>query len=180
MPFCLLSTRISAHKFGFEHWRLHSINGHATCTKPMSFADKLIHFLSDENIGDQTKGFAGAEYYAHRWSVLEIGQLKPNRFCRPASYLWTPPMGNAEWRLPDVPFNWLPTIGHFVMQKGVLCDCELLSASASREPVFRRYHLNGRIDQNETWAQGVSACDLSFCSIFLEQKTKFLGFAIDT
>ena len=37
---------------------------------------------------------------------------------------------------------------------------DLLSVSASRRPVFRRYLLNGRIDHYETWAQGISACDV--------------------
>ena len=36
---------------------------------------------------------------------------------------------------------------------------KLLSVLASRGPVFRRYLLNGAIDQNETWTQGVSASD---------------------
>ena len=39
---------------------------------------------------------------------------------------------------------------------------ELLSFSASRRPVFQRYLLSGLIDQDETWAQGVSAPDLIF------------------
>ena len=43
----------------------------------------------------------------------------------------------------------------------------LLSVSASRGPVFRRYPLSGRIGENETWAQGVSACDLIFRYILL-------------
>ena len=36
--------------------------------KPEGFAEKLIHLLYDEDIwiGDQTKGFAGTEYYVHR------------------------------------------------------------------------------------------------------------------
>ena len=42
----------------------------------------------------------------------------------------------------------------------------LLPVSASRGPVFfLRYPLNGRIDQNETQAKGVSACDLIFRDI---------------
>ena len=44
---------------------------------------------------------------------------------------------------------------------------DLLSVSASQGPVFRQYPLNGRIYQNETSAQSVSACDLIFRSIFL-------------
>ena len=44
---------------------------------------------------------------------------------------------------------------------------QLLSVSALREPVFRRYLLNGLIDQDETWAQGVSACGLIFANILL-------------
>ena len=41
----------------------------------------------------------------------------------------------------------------------------LLSVSASRGPVFRRYLLNGLTDQDETLAQEVSACDLFFHNI---------------
>ena len=44
---------------------------------------------------------------------------------------------------------------------------ELLSVSDSRWPTFRRYLLNGRIDQNETKAQGVSVYDLIFRNILL-------------
>ena len=39
---------------------------------------------------------------------------------------------------------------------------ELLSASASWGPVFRRYLLNGLMDQNKTWTQWVSTYDLVF------------------
>ena len=46
-------------------------------------------------------------------------------------------------------------------------DYNLLSVSASRGPVFRRNSLNGQIDQNETWAQGVSAHDLIVRNILL-------------
>ena len=48
------------------------------------------------------------------------------------------------------------------VQKGVL-----LSVPASREPGFRRYPSNGRIDQNETSAQEVLARDLAFRDIIL-------------
>ena len=41
----------------------------------------------------------------------------------------------------------------------------LLSVSDSRGPVFRRHPLNGRIDRDETWAQGVSARCLIFRNI---------------
>ena len=47
----------------------------------------------------------------------------------------------------------------------------LLSVSASRGPVFRRYLrrylINGEIYQDETWAQWISACDLIFDNILL-------------
>ena len=46
----------------------------------------------------------------------------------------------------------------------------LLSVSASRGPVFRRYLLNRGIYQNKTWAQGVSAYDLIFHNILLQQQ----------
>ena len=49
------------------------------------------------------------------------------------------------------------------------------SVSASRGHVFRRYPLNGPIDQNETKAQGDSACDLTFRNILLSRKIKILG-----
>ena len=59
----------------------------STYTKPVGFADQLIDLLYDEDIWRQTKGFAGAEYYAHRRSALQIGQLKSNRFADlPAIY----------------------------------------------------------------------------------------------
>ena len=48
----------------------------------------------------------------------------------------------------------------------------LLSISASPGPVFRRYLLNRPIDNDETWAQGISACDLVFCIVLLWQNTK--------
>ena len=38
----------------------------------------------------------------------------------------------------------------------------LLSVSGSRGPVFRRYLLIGQIDEEETWAQEISVCDLFF------------------
>ena len=38
--------------------------------------------------------------------------------------------------------------------------------------VFRRYLLNGRRDQGETWAQGISVSDLIFHNIHF-QKSKF-------
>ena len=44
---------------------------------------------------------------------------------------------------------------------------ELPLVSASRGPVFGRNLLHGRIDQNEIWAQGVSACDLILRYILL-------------
>ena len=44
----------------------------------------------------------------------------------------------------------------------------LLSASASRGPVFSAISLNGRIYRNQTWAQGASACDLFFRNILLQ------------
>ena len=34
-------------------------------------------------------------------------------------------------------------------------------------PVFRRYLLNGQIDRDETWEQGVSVCDLIFHDMLL-------------
>ena len=43
--------------------------------------DKPIDLLYDEDIWRRTKGFAGVEYYAHRRSVLQIGQLKSNGYC---------------------------------------------------------------------------------------------------
>ena len=42
---------------------------------------------------------------------------------------------------------------------------DLLSVSASRGPVFRRYLLNGWLDQDQTLAQGVSAYGLVFHNI---------------
>ena len=51
--------------------------------------------------------------------------------------------------------------------KMIKSEGKLLSVSASQGPVFRRYLLNGPIDQDETWAQGVSACDLIFHNILL-------------
>ena len=39
-------------------------------------------------------------------------------------------------------------------------ELSLLSVSALQGPVFRQ--LKRLIDQNETWAQGVPACDLIF------------------
>ena len=54
----------------------------------------------------------------------------------------------------------------------------LLSVSAARGPVFRRYLLEGKLDQDETWAQRVLACDLIFHNILLQHKTKFQGLAI--
>ena len=50
----------------------------------------------------------------------------------------------------------------------------LLSVSASRGPVFRRYSLDWWIDQNKTWAQGVSECDLIFRNILLSQNINFV------
>ena len=47
---CLLLPRNFSHKFGFEHWRLHSINDHTGFTKPVVFADKPVHSLYDGNI----------------------------------------------------------------------------------------------------------------------------------
>ena len=38
----------------------------------------------------------------------------------------------------------------------------LISVSSSREPVFRRCPLSGRIDQDKTWAQRVSTRDLFY------------------
>ena len=61
-----------------------------------------------------------------------------------------------------------------------LCYPGLLSVSASRGPVFRRYILNGPIDQDETWARVVSAFDLIFNNILLRQKIEILGLAIDS
>ena len=59
---------------------------------------------------------------------------------------------------------------------GTFLYLPMLSVSALRGPVFRRYLFNGEIDQNETWAQGVSAFDLIFfiiCSY--NKKMKILG-----
>ena len=53
----------------------------------------------------------------------------------------------------------------------------LLSVSASRGAVFRRYPLNGRIDQIESWAQGVPACDLICWLHTLITKNGFLRLA---
>ena len=44
---------------------------------------------------------------------------------------------------------------------------ELLSVSGSRGPVFRRYLLNGQIDQDDTWPQEVQVCDLIFHHVLL-------------
>ena len=57
--------------------------------------------------------------------------------------------------------------GKVAAQRTTTSDQEqrLPSVSVSRGPVFRRYRLNGPIDQNETWPQGVSACDLIFRNI---------------
>ena len=41
----------------------------------------------------------------------------------------------------------------------------LLSVLGSRGPIFQRYLLNGRIDQDETWAEEVLVCDLNFHKI---------------
>ena len=51
----------------------------------------------------------------------------------------------------------------------------LLSVSASQVPVFRRYPINGQIDQNETWAQEVLTYDLIFRNMLLLQKIKIPG-----
>ena len=57
------------------------------------------------------------------------------------------------------------------------CNQMLLSVSASRGPVFQRYPLNGMIDHNETWAQGVSACGLIFRNITKNQNFGVLPLA---
>ena len=54
----------------------------------------------------------------------------------------------------------------------------LLSVSASRGSVFRRYLLNKPIDQDEIWTQEVSVCDLFFHNILNNKKSKFQGLAI--
>ena len=42
-----------------------------------------------------------------------------------------------------------------------------ISVSASRGPAFRRYLLKGQMDQDQTWVQVVSVCDLIFHNILL-------------
>ena len=44
---------------------------------------------------------------------------------------------------------------------------DLLSVSASRGPVFRLYLLNEQIDQDGTWALGISVTDLIFHDMLL-------------
>ena len=65
----------------------------------------------------------------------------------------------------------VPLVGLFAVRK------LLLSVSALRGPVIRRHLLNGQIDQDEAWAQGVSACDLIFRNILLKEKSKLQGLA---
>ena len=61
----------------------------------------------------------------------------------------------------------------FVIIEGLFCGVrELLSVSASRGPVFQPYLFNRWIDQDETWAHGVSSCGLIFHNILLKQKIK--------
>ena len=43
---------------------------------------------------------------------------------------------------------------------------------------FWWYLLNGLIDQNEAWVQGVSECDLIFVIYCYNKKSKFQGLAI--
>ena len=43
----------------------------------------------------------------------------------------------------------------------------LIAVSGLRGPVFRRYLLNEQIDQDETWAQEVSARDVNFHNLLL-------------
>ena len=59
------------------------------------------------------------------------------------------------------------------MQAGLL-------VSSSWGPVFRRYLLNGQTDQDETWAQDVSSCDLIFRDRYtlITKNPKFKGLAI--
>ena len=47
---------------------------------------------------------------------------------------------------------------------------QLSYRSQLRETCFWRYPLNGLIDEDEIWAQLVSACYLFFCNILLERK----------
>ena len=49
----------------------------------------------------------------------------------------------------------------------LLLSLYLLSVSASWGPAFRRYFFSGLINQDETWAQGVSVCDLIYHNIIL-------------
>ena len=57
--------------------------------------------------------------------------------------------------------------GHAMPNKVKPIVTHLLSVSASRGPVFRRYLLNGQTDQDETLAREVSKCDLIFHNILL-------------
>ena len=54
----------------------------------------------------------------------------------------------------------------------------LLSVSASRGPVFRRYFLNRLTDQYETLAQEVSVCDLIFHNILITKNQNFRVFPL--
>ena len=60
------------------------------------------------------------ECYAHWRSVMQTDEVQFNLFCWYVKYLWTPPMRFTQWRLPNVLFNWISTIGQPIMQKGVL------------------------------------------------------------
>ena len=51
----------------------------------------------------------------------------------------------------------------------------LLAVSALQGPVSRRHILNGRIDENEIRAQGVSECDQIFPNVLLLQEDQNFG-----
>ena len=77
----------------------------------------------------------------------------------------------------SIPY-WPPCSIPYWQIRGVRClpVCPVPTSGFSfAGSAFRRYPLNGRIDQNETWAKGVSTCDLIVRIYILRTKNQNLG-----
>ena len=109
------------NELSFNNWRILSTNGYNLCPSPVGFVNLSFISLYDEHLwrSDErfclwrllcslTKGYA--EWPIGVQSLLLICQPVMNT----ADGLYC-----NDWRLPNVLFNWLSTIGHPVTQKGV-------------------------------------------------------------
>ena len=61
-------------------------------------------------------------------------------------------MGCNEWRLPNVLFNWLSTIGHPVTQKGVVSEIRGGGLEIAPQCYRNRYPSGARVNSTRPWA----------------------------